>query len=294
MRIIIVGPGRAGRSLAVAFATAGHEIAGVVGKDDGQSRSAASDLDTAAFAAGDRLPEADLIMICTRDAVIGDVAAALAPGAESVTAAVHVSGLTPVAALGPLRDAGLEIGSFHPLQTLPTVDTDPSRLAHVWVAVTATEPLRTTLHDLARSMGDHPFDLDDAAKPVYHAAAAAAANFPLVALAMAGDLFAAAGVPFAAAQPLVAAVVANAFELGARPALTGPVARGDTATVLAQLDAVALHEPRWLPDFRAAVMALARLTGREEQVEDALAGWEAPTDAARHVVSEANGAPWTS
>jgi predicted short-subunit dehydrogenase-like oxidoreductase (DUF2520 family) len=289
MRIIIVGPGRAGRSLAGAFAGAGHEIVGVVGKDDAQSRTAAADLETQPLVAGDPLPDADLVVISTRDAAIGDVAAALAPGIDGVVAAVHVSGLTPVTVLEPLRAVGVAVGSFHPLQSLPTVDDGAARLAGAWVAVTAAGPLRAKLHDLARSLGSHPFDLDDDAKPIYHAAAAAAANFPLVALAMAGDLFAAAGVSFAAARPLVDTVVENAFDLGARPALTGPVARGDTATVLAQLTAVASREPRWLPDFAASVMALARLTGRGPEFEDAFAGWEMPADPGDPAVGAATG-----
>ncbi len=82
---------------------------------------------------------------------------------------------------------------------------------------------------------------------------------------MAKDLFAASGVDFAVARPLVEAIVANAFELGPRAALTGPVARGDVETVASQISAVREHVPEWEPAFRAFVDALARLTGRRDQ-----------------------------
>jgi predicted short-subunit dehydrogenase-like oxidoreductase (DUF2520 family) len=88
---------------------------------------------------------------------------------------------------------------------------------------------------------------------------------------MAADLFAAAGVPFAAARPLVEAVVGNAFDLGPRAALTGPVARGDRGTVAAQLQAVRAAAPEWAPAFAAWVGELARLTGREDEFADVTA-----------------------
>jgi predicted short-subunit dehydrogenase-like oxidoreductase (DUF2520 family) len=156
------------------------------------------------------------------------------------------------------------------LQTLPTPEAGAARLAGAFIAVTASEPLQERLEGLARSLGATPFPLRDDAKPLYHAAAAAAANFPLAAFAMASDLFESAGVPWEAAKPLVEAVVANAFELGPRVALTGPVARGDVATVAAQLDAVAESNPAWQVTFARFVASLAALTGRSEEFESVL------------------------
>jgi len=163
------------------------------------------------------------------------------------------------------------VGSFHPLQTLPDAALGAARLVGAWIGVTAEdERLVELLEGIARSLGARPFSLADAAKPVYHAGAAAAANLPLAALMMAADLFAAAGVPFDAARPLVEAVVANAFDLGPAAALTGPVARGDTGSVATQLGAVAAVAPEWLEAFSAGVAELARLTGRESEFRDVI------------------------
>ncbi len=274
MRIIIVGPGRAGMSLALAAQQAGHQITAVVGKNRQQASVAAGVLDSAPFTTANHLPQADLAIVATRDAAIASVAAELAERCRDVAAAVHVSGLTSIEALQPLADAGLATGSFHPLQTLPTPEAGAARLAGAWVAITADEPLRQRLHDLADSIGARPFDLQDESKAIYHAGAAAAANFPLVALTMAKDLFGAAGVPFAAAQPLVEAAIANAFAMGPRPSLTGPVARGDVGTVTGQLDAVASVTPQWFGTYSSLVLHLARIAGRGPDFEDLLADWE--------------------
>ena len=69
------------------------------------------------------------------------------------------------------------------------------------------------------------------------------------------------------------AIVANAFTLGPRAALTGPVARGDVATVSHQMKAVAAAEPGWLADFGAAVQRLARLSGNGPLFEEMLQKW---------------------
>jgi predicted short-subunit dehydrogenase-like oxidoreductase (DUF2520 family) len=257
-------------SLAVAATAAGHNVVGVVGRTRESAAAAASLVDSTPLTVDEEFPEAELLMIATRDSVIGAVATTLAAKNLRIGAAVHVSGLTPVTVLEPLHDAGLLTGSFHPLQTLPTPQAGAVRLAGASIAVTAEPPLRDLLVELATSLGAHPFLLDDDAKPLYHAAAAAAANFPLAALAMAEDMFASAGVSWDAARPLVEAVVANAFELGPRAALTGPVARGDIDTVAGQLAAVGSALPEWRVPFARFVEVLAALTGRSEQFEPVL------------------------
>lgn len=270
MRIALVGPGRAGTALAIAIERAGHDIVAVAARNPQQAEDAAARLDATPLAIGDPMPPVDLVLIAVRDDAIGEVAAALAPVIGDAGGVVHLSGATPVGVLAPIAARGVQTGSFHPLQTLPTADAGADRLDGAWIAVTAPPPLGDTLAGLATSFGGRPFDLEDEQKATYHAAAAAAANFPIAALAVANDLFDAAGVPFEAAQPLVEAIVANAFDLGPGAALTGPVARGDAETVAAQLAAVAAHRPEWEQAFRWFVSATADVAGTTDQLGDLL------------------------
>ncbi len=279
MQLVIVGPGRAGMSLALAASVAGHTVAAIVARTRDAAEQPADLVGATACAIGDDLPPSDLVILAVRDDAIGAVAAALAGSVARSSAAVHVSGLAPVSVLEPLANAGLAVGSFHPLQTLPTPEAGAARLAGAWIGVTADVPaLRERLESLARSMDAHPFVLSDEAKATYHAGAAAAANFPLAALAMASDLFEQAGVPWEAARPLVEAMVANAFELGPRAALTGPVARGDVETVRGQFDAVHRDAPEWRATYAAFVQVIARLAGRVDAFEDVIRQWRIPTE----------------
>jgi predicted short-subunit dehydrogenase-like oxidoreductase (DUF2520 family) len=254
--IIVAAPGRAGGSLALAAEMAGHRIVGVI------SRSGAFDGRFRQLTTGEALPAADLLVIGSRDVDIESMAAVLAPVCIRVRAAVHLSGYKSLSALAPLREVGCDIGSFHPLQTLPDPVTGSKALAGSWVAVTAGAGLLDLLWGLAVSLGMTPFEVADADKPAYHAGAAAASNFVISALDLAQALFQRAGLPFTALQPLTVRAVANAFEHGPRDSLTGPVAREDWETVSGQMRAVAELGLERLRQFQAMTAATAITAGR--------------------------------
>jgi len=270
VKLLLAGPGKAGRSLFLSAVGAGHEITGVVGRDPAAVGEAAADLGTAVIAWDAPLPQSDLLVVAVSDDAIGEAASHLAPHAIEIRAAVHLSGLTPVAALAPLGGV-CSIGSLHPLQTLPDPQAGATRLKGSWMGVTSDDDLLAdNLFRLARSLGAHPFELPDDAKALYHAAAAAAANYPLAALAMSRRLFEAAGVPFEAAGPLVQAVIDNAFSLGPEAALTGPIARGDVGTVAGQRAAVEDSVPELSEDFLAFARAVARVAGTTDEFGELL------------------------
>ena len=259
MDIELHGAGRAAGALGLAAVRSGHTITSVHGRSERSRDDLASLLQPSGG-----VPE--LRIIAVSDDAIADVAEALAGEASVPT--VHVSGSVTVDVLAPL--AGAPIGSFHPLQTLPDPEAGAARLAGAWIAVTADEPFASVLHELELSLGPRPFRLADADKPLYHAAAAASANFTLAALALAERLAAEAGVPFEATRPLVDAIVANAFTLGPGAALTGPIARGDVGTVERQIAAVTERTPGELATFRDMARATARIAGASDAVRGAI------------------------
>ncbi|HHC08970.1 MAG TPA: DUF2520 domain-containing protein [Actinobacteria bacterium] len=263
MDIVIVGPGRAGGALGIAASEAGHRVVAVAGRDPHRTEALAERLGAAPRRLDAPLGPAELLVLAVRDDAIRPVAAAV--DASGIPAAVHLSGARPVVDLEPLADRGVAVGVFHPLQTLPDPETGAAALAGAWAAITAVDPLADVLEGLARDLGMRPFHLADDHRVLYHAGAAAAANAVVAALAVAARLFARAEVPFVAARPLVETVVANAFDLGPARALTGPVARGDVATVRAQLAAVAEGAPETVPAFAALVEAVAVVAGRSPE-----------------------------
>jgi predicted short-subunit dehydrogenase-like oxidoreductase (DUF2520 family) len=173
---------------------------------------------------------AELVLLCVPDSAIRDVAGGLAPGQGWVA---HVSGGTPLAALDPHeRRFGL-----HPLQTF-TRARGPEQLDGAFAAVTGeTEEARERGFELARLLGLQPFELDDEARPLYHAGASIASNYLVTLHRVASDLFRAAGAPPEALDPLMRRTIENGFEL------TGPIERGDWETVEAHRAAIRATRP---------------------------------------------------
>jgi predicted short-subunit dehydrogenase-like oxidoreductase (DUF2520 family) len=98
-----------------------------------------------------------------------------------------------------------------------------------------------------------PFEIDDEGRAAYHAAASVASNFLVTLEAAAEEIAAGAGLAPHEARallvPLLRRTVDNIAELGPERALTGPVARGDRATVAAQWAAIEQVAPHLLDLF---------------------------------------------
>ena len=268
MDLLLIGPGRAGMALGLRALSSGHRIRGVVGRTDDATEAAADRLAAHGLSWDDAFPTVDLVVLAVRDDDLPSVATLTADRVDDAGGAIHVAGLVGVGVLDPLAARGVPTASFHPLQTLPDPDAGAAALEGAWVGIASDDDLfADRLFAFAADLGMRPFELPEEAKATYHAAAAAAANFPLTALVMARRLFEASGVPFGAARPLVEAIVANAFDLGPETALTGPVARGDVGTVQAQLDAVAAAAPDMAEHFAALVRATAHVAGTSAAFE---------------------------
>ena len=187
--------------------------------------------------------DAELTLLCVPDTAIRDVARGLTPGGW----VAHVSGATPLSALDPHERRF----SLHPLQTF-TRSRGPEQLDGAWAAVTAeTEDARELGFELARTLGLEPFELTDEARPLYHAGAAIASNYLVTLHRAASELLAAAGAPPEALEPLMRRTIENGFEL------TGPIARGDWATVDRHLEALHASAPEVEPMYRALAEATA-------------------------------------
>ncbi|MGA8039971.1 MAG: DUF2520 domain-containing protein [Acidimicrobiia bacterium] len=261
LKIVVIGPGRAGGSLALSARRSNHEIVGVLSR--GADGKFGPEL------AWDRpLPECDLLLIAVRDDAIAGVVERVAPLCGNVGVAAHVSGFTPVTALEPLLRHGVAIGGFHPLQTLPDPTRGAEALPGSYVGVGGDEPATALLSEFAGTLGMKPFSLPDEARPAYHAAAAAASNFVITSLALSGDLFESAGIDPSVARPLVERAVANFFESWPEVPLTGPVARGDIETVRGHLESANAVSPGVGRSFRLLSEATAVLAGRDAEVAE--------------------------
>jgi predicted short-subunit dehydrogenase-like oxidoreductase (DUF2520 family) len=248
--LAVVGQGRLGTALAAALrrSAAGRSAA----RRSAAGRSAAGLEIDGPLGRGADGRGADAVLLCVPDVEIAPAAAAVAPG----PLVGHCSGATTLAPLHPH-----EAFSLHPLMTVTEAG---ARFAGAGAAVAGDSARALALaHQLAEALGMRAVEIADGDRAAYHAAASIASNFLVTLEAAAERLAETTGADRELLAPLVRATVENWAQLGPRRALTGPVARGDEATVAAQRAAVAERAQDLLPLFDALVTATRAIAAQE-------------------------------
>ena len=234
----LVGPGRAGVTIALALMAAGYRVVAVAGRSvDAQSTlSAAAICNAHARFVSDIGIGAELVVIATPDHAIEATAMAIAPTLEPDALVMHLAGSQTLDVFDGLRSlrSDIRLGSLHPLQTIPSASDGLDRLVGSFAAIEGDPEIER----IAELLGVQPLRIDPEHRTRYHAAAVIASNHVVALLGQVERLAHDAGIPFAAFRALVEASVDNAFEMGPAQALTGPIARGDLKTVEGHLRAL--------------------------------------------------------
>ena len=250
-RVRVIGAGRAGGSFTRALRRLGGGADGAAGGDasgevtwvvDGPIGRDPAAIERAA-------QDVDLVLICTSDSAVREIAAQIRPNPGTVIA--HVSGALPLTVLEPHE----RIASLHPVMSLPNAELGARHLTGGWFA-TAGDPL---VRELAGALGGRTFEVADGDRAVHHAAACVAANHVAALLGQVERLASTVGAPVEAYLEMTADVVDNVRALGAAAALTGPAARGDDATIERHLAAL---DPSERATYSAMVREARRLAGR--------------------------------
>ncbi len=276
----LIGPGRAGIGLALALTQAGYTV-----RLHGRKKKKVPSPLTLTVGDGETAPDwvasAGVVILAVRDDGIRPLAEALA-AARAITAehvVLHLSGVQGQEALGPLVSSRAALGSFHPLQTIVEPERAPARLKGSWAAVEGMPRAVEAAERLAQDMGMRPFRIATKAKAIYHAGAVFASNYLVVVEAIAQRLLRHAGLTdadaWAALRPLVEGTFENLGRIEPKDALTGPIARGDTATILRHLESLTFDDGKLYRELGRAALELAQKSGMDEvtaeRVADALA-----------------------
>jgi predicted short-subunit dehydrogenase-like oxidoreductase (DUF2520 family) len=260
--IVIIGAGRLGTSLGRALAAKGHAIKVVTCRRAASARESRRIIGQGTSST-DNLAAArrgDIIFLCLPDEEIPKAAAGLSRSRIGWQRKIvfHTSGLLPAAALKPLRDKGAATASFHPVQSFARKATSPGHFQGVYFGLEGDRKACRFGRTIARELGGRSFLLSAEGKPAYHAACAVASNFLVVLLDAAARILGQAGINENKASrllfPLLEGTLRNVKKFDIPASLTGPVARGDRASVEAHLEAL-----RGLPGYANAYKALSFL-----------------------------------
>ena len=261
-----IGAGALATTLAVALSAAGWKVDAVASRSHASARRLARMMPecNAVVEPQAVVDRCRIIFLTVPDDAITQVASSLDWPADRGVA--HCSGAGTAALLSPAATAGALCGSFHPLQTFTSLPTDEdaaavarARLAGVTFAVEGRGWLREALDAMALNLGGRTVEVKPEDRPLYHASAVMSCGALVALLRSAAALWRGMGVDedtaFRSLIPLARTTLENAAALGAEAATTGPVVRGDVATLRRHLEALETHAPEFLSLYIALTKA---------------------------------------
>ena len=264
--ITIIGPGRLGAALAVALHDANYRIEEIVfQRSPGQrhahgseqnARRLARRLRAQAAEFGRAKFQAEVVWLCVGDSAIARVAQSISKRSSWKRKVVfHSSGALTSTELASLRRAGASVASVHPLMSF--VHRGAEATFEIPFAVEGDAKAVAVAKSIIRDLGGESLKISAANKPLYHAFGAFVSPLVIANIALAEKVGIKAGVPKRlvrqAIAPILATTVFNYITMGAGSAFSGPLIRGDVATVRKNLEAL-----RGVADAEAVYCALAR------------------------------------
>lgn len=274
-RIAILGRGRAGSALAKLLRRAGWRIVPIAAR---RAADKPRGVQLAPSGVANATPAADILILAVPDRALPEVVASLVAAGRGARKhpraatrarrpiALHVSGAQGASVLGPLRAAGWAIGSLHPLVAFPPRGAPPPDLTGTVMVHDGDLAAVRAARMLARSLGARPFALPERARGRYHLAACLASNYAIALFAEGTRLLVSIGFSRREASrallPLLKTAVAGLERTGLPDALTGPVARGDVATVRTHARALR-GAPRALRQLHVQLVRSAAHLARE-------------------------------
>lgn len=216
------------------------------------------------------LEQADIYLIATPDDQIAGCCEQLAASGRILpgTVVFHCSGALPAAVLQAAAACGALLASVHPIRSFALPEQVAASFAGTWCGMEGDAQALAIVAPLFAAIGAQSIAIDPGAKTVYHAAAVFASNYLVTVIDASLQAYGRAGVPREVAmklmEPLVRKTVDQVFEAGTAAALSGPIARGDMATVERQSQAL----NAWNTDHGALYDCLAsatvKLAGRRQ------------------------------
>ena len=264
--VAIVGAGTLATALAVALRKHRFPLSEIVARDRADSLRRARRLAARVRSRAVTLSEAEfaarILWICVPDDAISEVAKQIAErGNYRGKTVLHSSGALASDILAPLRLAGAAVGSAHPLMTF--VSASVPDFQGVPFALEGDAKATAAARKIVRRLGGEPFHIVADSKPAYHAFGFFSSPAVVALVAAAQEVGKLAGLSEREARRLMQAIVLktieNCFKTTPQQAFSGPVRRGDVATIRKHL-AVLKAQPELIELYRALVeIALKKL-----------------------------------
>lgn len=282
--IAIVGCGTVGSAIGKLLKDVGYRISGVATSnlETAQRAAEVTGAESYSDSPSEIAPGAEVVFITTPDDVIESICREIADqrSFQQDAVVVHCSGALASEILASARECGAKVATLHPLQSFASVDQAVSLVPGSFCTIEGDENALGVVRQIVQDLGGIVLEIAAEKKTLYHAAAAAASNYLVTLIYLALELDKAAGLPgdtsFPALLPLIKGTLNNIGKKGIPNALTGPIARGDVATVSAHLKAIEKDAPELLSLYQClglytVDLARAKRTISEEAAQKLIA-----------------------
>ena len=280
--VAVIGAGRLARVFLSHLAAAGYEAATVASRSAEDARRLCRRIPGTRPAASPAaaVEGARIVLLAVPDREIEPLARELArnvPRGWRARTVIHHAGALGPSALAPLSRRGAAVAVLHPLQVLGSSRAARAVLAGSRARIEGDARGVRTARRLALDLGlvpvRFPRPLGPAGRAAWHAAASLASNDLVALLSLAAETLGATGLgpdeALTVLLPLARGALAHLEAGGIEGALTGPVARGDAATVASQLRTLRASCPEALDAHRALSLRLLRIAAAAGRVSAA-------------------------
>jgi len=237
MKIGIIGAGKVGIAIAHVLKMKGFEIATVADVTGEKALNMARQYlgDSVRYTDSNMevIEASDVIAITTQDGVIRDVVKEIHENAVRLDGKLffHTSGAHPSSILKPLDEKGAILGSLHPLQTFPDIDSAIHVLPSTYIFIEGDERALRTLEALGKSIGHAAIPIEGKNKIYYHLCAVFVCNLLCSLLYASEGIMEKIDIRLEPFFPIINATLQNIEAKGPLLSLTGPIVRGDEGTV---------------------------------------------------------------
>ncbi|ORW20175.1 oxidoreductase [Mycolicibacter nonchromogenicus] len=288
LKVGVISAGRVGTALGVALERAEHVVVACSAISEESRQRARHRLpDSLIRPAPDVASDAELLLLAVPDTELAGIVSGLAAtgAVRAGTIVMHTSGATGIGVLAPLTEQGCLPLAIHPAMTFTGSEEDIDRLSESCFGITAADEIGFAIAEaLTLEIGAEPFRVEESARTLYHAALCHGANHLVTVIDDALAALRAAlpgrlgsnvaedpdGIAERVLGPLVRAALANTLRDG-HAALTGPVARGDSATLARHLGVLARVDTDLAEAYRTNALRTAHRAGAADDVLEVLA-----------------------
>lgn len=243
MKIGIVGAGKVGIAIASVLRAKGFEVAAIASRRQeslDKARRYVGDDTAYTCDIRDVVEGSDIVGVTTQDREISNVAHEIAKQFENLKGKVffHTSGAHTAAELKPLDERGAYLGSLHPLQTFPDIESGIAGLSSTYIFIEGDQAAVPSLETVASSLGHKVVRIESGHKVLYHLSAVFVCNLLCALLYQGEQIMEAIGIDLVPFYPIIKTTLGNIETRGPLLSLTGPVVRGDIGTIVTHLAAM--------------------------------------------------------